>query len=463
MHRRGEILSLINFLEKDYDVNSYEYCSHKIWPLIRIRLFFYLIFKTEKHSKEVQEKDNNLFRRFCALLESTILFVRLLLTRKRITTLYAGSHFHRIRFRGSSFNRFHDVLMDQFDDDTVMLAEYHDPASKLRYYKPHRVLEIFRLYPFFYHASRARRNDGFNKELKGLLEATKNEIANRFSITFDLNKFSRDLSQELTTIFVYRDIFRFVFKRFKVKKAIGLCYYATPMFGMDVAAHELGIGSADYQHGPQGEYHLGYTNWNVVPKEGYTLLPSDFLCWNEGDSKGINAWAMKGSGHKASVQGNCWVELWKTGKISSTPYTWPKNIILYTLQPVENCFAPYLVETIKETASTFSWWIRLHPRQFHEKAIISQQLLDAGVLHVVNLEEATEFALPEILIRSSLHITKFSGSFLEATEFKVPSIIIDQRGKDYLGPFIDEKNHRVVLDKNKTSLLNAINDLVKSK
>lgn len=172
---------------------------------------------------------------------------------------------------------------------------------------------------------------------------------------------------------------------------------------------------------------------------------------------------MKGHGHEASVTGNCWVELWKSGKVSSRPYHWPENIILYTLQPVENCFEDYLMETIKRTASTFRWWIRLHPRQFHEKVIIFQRLRDGGVLHMVNLEEATEFPLPEVLIRSSLHITKFSGSFLEATEFNVPSIIIDQRGRDYLGAFIDERIHRIVLDKSSASLLNAINDLVKPK
>jgi len=460
MNKRKDIQAFIISLEQKYNVNQILYKGISLWPLIRIRLFFFLVFKLENHST-ANGKTESWAIRIWHLLESIGLTLRLLLSPKRITTLYAGSHLHRVMYRGVSFNRFFDVLMDEAgNENDCLLVEYHNPGKKLNYYKHFRVLQLFKLYPLFFHLARLRTEEKMEANVLVFIKSMKTEIESAFPIEFNDSKFLAGLQQELKTIFVYRDIFNVFLKKWRVKETVGLCYYNTPIFGLTIAAAELGIPSVDYQHGPQ---NLSYRDWSNVPEEGYTLIPAHFYCWNEIDALAINEWAHRTRRHQAFFHGNSWVRFWQTGKAEiSSGVDWQKNIILYTLQPVEGCFEPYLLETIKATAGNFSWWIRLHPRQFHEKDKILRELSEAGVASFTNIENASELPLPEILMHTKLHITKFSGSVLEATEFNIPSIIIDQKGKDHFGPFIDERFYRVVLDKNKDSMLNAIRDLVKN-
>src|SRR5690606_468580 len=118
-----------------------------------------------------------------------------------------------------------------------------------------------------------------------------------------------------------------------------------------------------------------------------------------------------------------------------------KKIILVTLQ---NTMVPllddFLVEAIKKTDGThFVWWLRHHPGMNQKEKNELAEIIHANKLNgKVNIEEASSVPLPIALFKSTIHLSKYSGSILEAALLNKPNIIFDELGKEAYSILIEE-------------------------
>jgi len=453
---RKDIIDFIVAQEEDVQVNDWQVSGFELWPIVRIKLFFTLIFALEKHtSSESTSMRLSLRQKLGILVDSVFYRISIALKIKPVKTLYAGFFAHRISFKGKSFNRFFDPMLDK-ENGNGLLMEYERPKTKLDYYEKKRVIEVYRLFPFF--SFTRKGNIDIDSSIVSQIKKVIEGASLHFGISLDVNKFLASLQSDINRVQVNKELYNFLFKKVKPSTVICLTYYNPSSMGIIAACKAMGIEVHEMQHGPQGALHAAYASWTKVPETGYQLLPDKFLCWNVSDASEINAWATS-SKHKAIAFGNPWARYWKEGMASSSYNKWPRNLILYTLQPVDDIFEPYLVETIKALSSEYQWWIRLHPRQLGERRRIQEEIDRLDLASVVNIEDATSLPLPDIMIHSRVHITKYSGCFLEALEFDVPSVLIDERGVSIFKDYLNSSIVSVVLDHNSGSLQKVIQDL----
>lgn len=426
MTNRRFYRDLINEIERDYSVTEWIHNGYHIWPVLRVRLFLKLVAKYEKARSGSNNKSKR-NRDYLSQLNGIYTSWRMYnsFSKSKIDTIYCGTPSHRIDYKGRLYNRYFDFLMDEKNgQEEDLLVEYKSKSKKV-YYKPDRVflfdnlISLFKIYDKKYRIGSTNDNV-FIKELDLILKERGCEID--------------DLVTGLSSTIHHIDrsslVFAKVLERIEPKEVYQLCYYSPFMFGLNIAADRMDIPTIDMQHGPQGEFHLAYGSWESVPETGYEALPNRFYAWDTFSADDINSWATSTTKHKAICTGNPWVKGWKQGKFTSSDYTWPSNLILYTLQPTGNPLNDYILQTIEHTKSQWNWWLRVHPRQLNEIPDIKEKLKDLDLLDYVNMDDATSLPLPEILLNTKVHVTKFSGCAVEAFNFDTPTILLDSRGAE---------------------------------
>jgi hypothetical protein len=231
----------------------------------------------------------------------------------------------------------------------------------------------------------------------------------------------------------------------------------------------LKIKTIEVQHGVQGKYHLAYSNWNNIPKEGYELFPDVFWTWTQYEKKNIDSWLLNTSKHKAIVGSNPGLFIIdRDGNDSSIEIS---NCILAFLQSkpaskniiftVQAFFElpDFLISIIKNNPS-WNWWLRIHPQYSETKKPLIEKFESLNCTNVI-IEEAGLFPLTELLKFMDLHITEFSSSVIEAKSLGVNSVVINDKGKNLFSEYIEEGI--VNFADNETDLYNAILKLTDNK
>ena len=62
-----------------------------------------------------------------------------------------------------------------------------------------------------------------------------------------------------------------------------------------------------------------------------------------------------------------------------------------------------------------------------------------GLLGKVEVRQASTMPLPFLLSRSVSHITQWSSVVIEAAQFKVPSIVLDLKGKELFKDYLSDR------------------------
>ena len=451
MRSRIYIKKLIKEIEEEYDINRWKFQGYYLWPILRVRLYLLIISNYEKtrNSVSYQNKEVGFFQKLSKAITAGYKVKKI--TKKGIKYLYCGAPNYRVSYCGKKMNCYFDpIIDDDFKNDSVLLEYKSDSYEGL--YKPSRILlfkDIHRYFKIF--GRRYKINNSRNVYVNKLDKILKSK-------GFDIPYIVNDLNETISYIEICNKIFTKLLKTIKPKSIFIMCYYSPAMLGLNIAAHKLDIPTIDMQHGPQGEFHLAYSSWSSVPKEGYEALPKEFHTWDQTSADEINKWAVNVENHSAVYAGNPWVERWKKGRFNTSAYNWPPNIVLYTLQPVGNPLEDYLLETIRNTKSKWNWWLRLHPRQSHELKELKNKLSQEGLLKFVNISDATQLPLPEILLNTDIHLTKFSGCAYEAYSFNVPTILIDQRGREIYKDWVETTNLFYYLKKKEPRQLQQLID-----
>ncbi|MDD2493902.1 MAG: hypothetical protein PHE29_01795, partial [Tissierellia bacterium] len=345
--------------------------------------------------------------------------------------VFSGASSHRVMYDGKFINRYFEPLKE---GDNFLFLEY-DSGSDPKIYSED-IIEVERLKKYYLLKHKFTRGnkkittpgiDDFNILLK-------NNGLEDFILTREI------LYSYYFPIYLYSEIYYDIFIKTTPKIVYGLCYYSPAMFGMFHAANKLKIENYDIQHGAQGPLHSMYTFANL-PSTGLNTLPEKFWLWDEYSYNHIQKWLSGNVNHKAELRGNPWQNFVLNDNEFLIETT--KKIILYTMQ--SQSLDDYMLEAIKNTPEEYQWWLRMHPRMKNEEYIYSQ-LQENNIENKVEINKANEYPLPELLISCSIHISKFSGSIIEAELLNKHSLILEETGCNVYKELIEKGNATGILN-----------------
>jgi hypothetical protein len=420
--QRKDVIEKLEILEKKFPVENWKLYGIHVWPLLKVRFFFDEYQKLNNKQSLIQkgfflQKMNNLRQRMISFPDSIAEIAKF--KSRKAEFLFSGAYSHRVWHKGEFINRYFDPIIHYLETKNIssLGVEYSSlKNNSIPYIKGDKIIHLFRIHkvgndPLLSDQDFIR----FLEEVEKLFGAKKQAV---ISV----------LAHTVISILQWKRFYLYVFKKIRPKFSFGLCYYSIPMWGMNAAAKELGISSIDMQHGTQGKFHAAYC-FGKIPEEGYNILPKEFWCWDKESYEQILSWT-KGTFHQTKFSGNPWFEfLLLDSHKSREIFPKDKPIILYTHQPLKPLMDDYFIETIKKTKETYHWWIRLHPNMNKkERTQLLEIFQENDIMNFVNIDKATELPLPVLLKECTLHISKFSGSIIEAAILGTPSIILEEIG-----------------------------------
>ncbi len=451
-NNRDELIAWINSLEEKYDVNSWQLKNTHLWPLIKINLSF-LGKSNSKPPKKISEIKNLL-----DVIQGLFVFLKILFRKKskKNTNIFCLAPHFRFNDGVHLVNRYFNQLINQTQNvgKDFLLLDYG--TSKSVYInKVDYPSQTFFLHKIKYFALGVRELlwrlfmpktewNGFNEFIVEVKSNTDHSISKVAII------------RQFVYIKILSQIYKIILKKYNVSEIYILCYYVSEMYAMNLAASELDIPTCDIQHGGQGKLHTAYANFNKVPQSGYRLLPKKFWCWDKASAEVIASWINpKQKFHRVDVKGNPWIE-YCMQRYAIEVFS-QRKIILYTLQPTEeDIIDGYIIDAIKNTPPSYEWWIRLHPRQIQDKDKLKNLLTSANLINKVEIERAYALPLPAILSNCFIHISKFSGSILEAYMLQIKTIIISKIGIDSFPDVAKSQLASFALNENSDELLSKI-------
>lgn len=445
MKNRQDIKAFITDLETSFPVDSWTIDGAHIWPIIRTQMFLHLVESIEPYSSSKKDfsvpltaqkntllnkiKSTNRYKRFRAK--------KYLNSLRQADLLFSSAFIYRSNFKDKSYDKFADPIFDQVQYSGLLIE--HSPShvfDKEKAYKKERVFYLTDALDFVLKSNKRNQRVSLphSFELANyndfILKLQREELLTSYLPRI---KGEAELGKLMTRFQDFAELYIELLKRVKPKMVFSICYYSFPVFALNYAAKKLGIRTIEIQHGPQTQEHLSYASWTKIPKNGFNIMPQTFWTWDKHSDQLIDQWTSKTSCHDHLIGGNPWIQFHSLDQSNE------KDTILYSLQnqTLEHLFSDDIVHLIKEIKE-YKWLLRLHPRQAESKEEFEIFLKEKGILHLIEYEQATSLPLPSLLARTKLHITNFSGCTLEAAEFQVPTILIDQRGVGAFSELIDE-------------------------
>ena len=295
MRSHKQAVEAIVEIEKRFDVTFLRYKDLKVWPLIRIWLWFHLIDSDNK----VPEKPvlNIIDTSLAAKLKHIIKFpFSTVLTSHRI---FKNWKKHNKQLKDLSKIQSIDILfISRFQDNTDQIQGkcYNrniDPLIELsrEYYKTFKVE----------HTSLKDQNSSSSFESSYSLffgwQNNKNYLKNKFLyekkekhiVNFDyLVKVALDINEKIVlreeyfvkTIRKMEWLGTFYLEILSVIKPKAIFFVngeSRDMMTLIWICKKLGITTAEIQHGQQGKYNGKYSHWTKLPIEGFELLPDYHL------------------------------------------------------------------------------------------------------------------------------------------------------------------------------------------
>jgi hypothetical protein len=432
---RKEVVEWLHGLEARYPVEEWDVAGVSIWPVLKIQVMFWLFeIDNEKHTARAKKKKKvNRFGRIVQVVRSLYHYLYLRLrTFKRCDLLFVSSSIYRSDLKGISMNKYFDPMLDYLESELgqkSLLIEYEKEKPRVLH-REDRIINVFGAFAFVNFLTKLLNNRLIHKRIVSLpgLSDCLSEIETQYTVLTKKYMLRRLINMS-QTVKAWSCLFDIIFEKIRPKYVFGICYYTLPMYGMNLSAERNKIVSIDMQHGTQGPLHIGYSNFRQRRAGKYSVIPNYFWCWDNGSAEVLRRW-ISSEDQKAIVGGNPWINFIFSNDHFSLHRESSKKIILYTLQPIGNLLEDYIIEAIKESPDEYEWWLRLHPRQSKMKPHLIKLLEASHILAKVIINDPLEVPLPTVLKDTYVHISKFSGSVIEAALMDVPSIVIDEIGRE---------------------------------
>ena len=144
MQNRVDIKNFIVQIERDFSVNEWQVNGIHLWPVLRIKLFFYLINKVEFETKIPQNQTQSstqtitpiqkFFNRFKRKIKQLNSIRHYLLWKNNLPKknyLFLGGDVHRVTHKNARFNRYFDSLIEQHGiQEQALYFEYGNQIIK---------------------------------------------------------------------------------------------------------------------------------------------------------------------------------------------------------------------------------------------------------------------------------------------------------------------------------------------
>jgi hypothetical protein len=457
---RKELTDFLNSLEQKYPVNEWRLDGVDIWPIVKFNIFVqWRAYHHRKYNSMLRKGGATDINNKPVPPKSLLSSLKTLwqLKQKKEThfpLLLAGANSHRIDFEGQFVNRYFQPVTEYLEDkkQDFLLVEYEPRLASKKYPSENHLIFLDDYLPAAKFIQSLKLVAG-PKTLKGFDEFFQ-EVRNKIPDVVKNKKYLKIISARVKELKAYALVFDILIQKHKPHRAIGLCYYNMAMYAMNYVAHKNNIGSVDVQHGSIGYTHPAYSSYSKVPVDGYNVMPKVFWCWDEASSRAIETWTQKQNFHKTVLGGNPWLTYF--GLNDKNVYDFPKKkkIILYTMQ--FNFPETFIVEAIRKSSNEYEWWLRLHPRTGGIKHEMEEFLQKENIAEKVNLHQATQYPLQKILLNSVIHISRSSGSIIEAAQIGVKSIVINEIGVDNYRDYIESGEAIPFLDGSADDLLQII-------
>lgn len=447
LHQK-RIREIIEDWEKEFPVNEWQIEGVDIWPLLRIKLYIFLVnldgetgFKNFPTKPVLIEKNflKKAIMVVCRVIRAKLIlhsFFRNLGTKK---ILFFGSHFHRTIRNGISFNRFFDPMVDAHHlQNEVYMVEYGKVYNKN--FNQQAILPLH-LYLDHFKIIQRLANLWLSKDTHFIqlnqYKEFHEQLIQQFPESEKLHISIDSLIQWAKKIDRTKRFFIQFYTRTKPEKIIFLSYYGyDDLTAAILAAHKLGIKTIDFQHGPQTNVHMAYSSWTKHPAKPYNTMPVEYWNWDKTSKENIDKWATNLKLIRARLVGHPYLAYC----LRNVNWDIRKKVVFFSLQTfdLEEMLPVPILELIK--GSNDIWLLRMHPRSKINKGDIEEYLKNHGIGNKnYTVDNAVEKPLPESLSIAKVHITNYSGCVLESLMMNVPSIIIHESGKELYTSYIDDE------------------------
>ncbi|WP_041567106.1 hypothetical protein [Nonlabens dokdonensis] len=444
-----DIKNYILRLEARFPVDIWKANGIDLWPHIRIKIYYQLIqFLGESSSsttKNIIIRKSSRLSEVKGFLVGMIYYLRFYFNLSNKKLIFFGLKMHKVQKDGIWFNRFFDSMI-----------AYHCLSNDVYSFELNEIQKPSYNEQYVFDMNLLLKTYSYVQKLKKKLFRSQNQIS-ELTITH-LKEFNGSLKQEewyteyldfseanlnlwSLKIQLWESFFKKIYKKTNPKKVIFLSYYGfDAMAAAMSAANKLNILTVDMQHGTQTNVHMAYSYWTKIPTTGFNTMPREYWNWDQYSKLNLESWwhpvnAVKKIGHP-------WLSFCMDGISSKATLS---NNILYTLQKfdgsnLEFIFSKQLIESLKLTKE--NWTLRIHPRNDDTIEVLINFLESHGVNpsdYVI--EYSKEVSIYESLSNCLLHITNYSGCFIEAYLLGVKSIVIDEIGYDLFTDYFEADNN----------------------
>ena len=247
-------------IETRYPVEDIEYNGIKIWPFIRIFLFFKLFNKGDA----IKSKRKQYLNIFCNTIKSIRILPLMDILKKKRVILFAHSF-------GSELKLIDGIYIDRFFNEIINLEENILPIvleDKLTY-QPifQKYVNISIIYTIIYSLSLIIKIKKIKMKNVDILIDINSELGININIY-------KKIIQIYCSIIVYKALFKFI----RPSKLYQICYYNLNTMAASYAAKKFNIPVIEIQHGIIHPKHAAYiTNKNIKenPYPNYFFSFSD--------------------------------------------------------------------------------------------------------------------------------------------------------------------------------------------
>ena len=438
-----EIVDVIAYIEKKYQVDKWKIDDIPLWPFIRIENYYLLSLILLNGETGHDATSGSQIKQ---IIDSKLNLIRARANDKakeakpkRVDVLFLGDGISFAKLNNTWYQKFCDPIADQLNKENIsntrfdLADNFHTPrysASIFIQSKIDNAIIVSKL-------KSKLISPKFKSEKWEDYEQFLNDPLVKDSLVVVLSK--SEMRKKIAKIKALISYYNTILEDTKPKICYIGAYYGDHQLAFILACKKLGIKTVDIQHGVQGEFHLAYSNWLKVPNEGYAQLPDYFSVWSEEEKTCIEKWNNNLNTHKVVVSGNLFANMWKLNdsdvvkaydiKVNDIIKFKDKPVVLLTLSPYTEDETKKIYKIIKETQLEFNWLIRLHPGMLKKKAKILEAIKKHKIVNF-ELEESSDLPLYSILRNIDLHITVQSTCVIEAAEFGVKSIITSEYGRN---------------------------------
>ena len=437
MDSNQEILDYINAIENQINIETFDFFSFNIWPIVRTELI-----KENRTDLFPIEKKLSLKSILSHAADIFLIWKLFSFKNKHLFLLYGTNQSGKVQLQNQIVDKEFTPFRDRFGATRIKLFEFGFRQNNLQKVKGvlnvniFYLLYCFILYPTFYIQNKTldRKIKEKLMPLKFLKETTRIAV-----------------EKQVKAFFTKKRFFSFLLHLIKPQSIFVKSFNNVNSFALVAAANNLRINTIEYQHGQQNI--LTYSHWINVPKEGFKMIPKYFWVWEDIFKKKFENWMKTQDFHQVFTGGNLWSNYVKK-KLSKRSLRTSNNEkhILVCLQ--QNRIPKLVLAAIKKSESII-WHIRLHPRERVKKNQIEEVLVNEKINpSKYELNNANKWLFEELILAVDAVVAEWSTVVYEAYSYHKKGIVVSQNGKDAYEHFI--KENKIFYTPNADSLLKTI-------